>query len=199
MKLYDMVLSGNCHKVRMMLSILGRDYEKVPVDLSKREQKTPQFLALNPLGKVPVLDDDGFVIRDSQAILVYLAGTYGDGTWWPGDARGQGEIVQWLAFAANEMFAGPAMARALIKFKREGDLAAAQGHARHALSILEGRLKDNDWLALGRPTIADLACYPYAALAWEGDVAPDPYPALKAWFARLEALPGYVAMEGLGG
>lgn len=199
MKLYDAVLSGNCHKVRLMLSMLGRDYETVPVDLTKREQKTPEFLALNPLGKVPVLDDGGVVIRDSQAILVYLAGTYGDTTWWPADARGQGEIVQWLAFAANEMWLGPAVARAIIKFKRDGDLATAQGHARDALSILEGRLKDHDWLALGRPTIADLACYPYAGLVWEGGVALDPYPALKAWFKRIEALPGYVAMEGLGG
>ena len=198
MKLYDTVLSGNCHKVRLLLSILGRDYETVPVDLLAREQKTPEFLALNPLGKVPVLDDGGQVIWDSQAILVYLAGKYGGDAWWPGDPRSQGEIMQWLALAANEMWHGPAMARAIIKFKRDADLEVAQANARDVLGILEGRLGDHDWLALDRPTIADMACYPYAGLVWEGGVTLDPYPAVIAWLERVEALPGYAGMEGLG-
>lgn len=197
MKLHDAPASGNCHKARMMLSVLGLDYQTVAVNLPAGEQKTPEFLALNPLGKVPVLVDGGTVIRDSQAILVYLAGKYGDSDWWPADARGQGEIMQWLSFAANEMWHGPAIARAIIVFKRQGDLARAQDLAGHALAILDARLGDSDWLALDRPTIADIACYPYAGLAAEGDVALDPYPALRAWFGRVEALSGYVAMKGL--
>lgn len=199
MKLYDMALSGNCYKVRLMLALLGKDYTSAPINLRAGDNRTPEYLAMNPLGKIPVLDDDGFVIRDSQAILVYLARKYGGDDWWPEDAEGQGEVMQWLSLAANEMLNGCAVSRAIPKFNRPGDLPAAQAIARTALGILEGRLKDNDWLALGRPTIADVACYPYAALVWEGGVALDPYPAVRAWFKRIAALPGYVAMEGLGG
>jgi glutathione S-transferase len=199
MKLYDMELSGNCYKVRLFLALIGRKYDTVPVNLKAGEQKRPEYLAVNPLGKVPALEDDGNVIRDSQAILVYLGRKYGGPKWWPEDAAGQGEIVQWLSFAANEMWHGCAIARAIPKFNRPGDHAAAQTQARAALAILEGRLSKNDWLALGRPTIADIACYPYAALVWEGGVPIDAYPAVRAWFKRIAALPGYIGMPGIGG
>ena len=197
MKLYDMALSGNCYKVRLMLALLGLDYDSTPISLRAGENRTPEFLSMNPLGKIPVLDDDGFVIRDSQAILLYLAAKYGGPKWWPGEAAGQGEVMQWLSFAANEMWHGCAIARAIPKFNRQGDHAAAQAIARATLGILEGRLKGHDWLALGRPTIADVACYPYAALVWEGDVPLDPYAAVRTWFKRIRGLPGYVGMEGL--
>jgi glutathione S-transferase len=199
MKLYDMELSGNCYKVRLLLALLGRKFDSVPMNLKAGEHKTPEYLAINPMGKVPALDDGGFVIRDSQAILVYLAGKYGAGKWWPDDANGQGEVMQWLSLSANEMINGCAIARAIPKFKRPGDLPAAQAIAKGALSILEGHLAKHDWLALGRPTIADIACYPYAALVWEGEVPLDPYPALRAWFKRIKALPGYVGMPGIDG
>ena len=198
MKLYDMALSGNCYKVRLMLALLGLDYDSRPISLRAGENRTPEFLSMNPLGKIPVLDDDGFIIRDSQAILVYLAAKHGGLQWWPDDAAGQGEVTQWLSFAANEIWSGCAIARAIPKFNRQGDLAAAQAIARAALAILEGRLRDHDWLALGRPTIADIACYPYAALVWEGGVRLDPYAAIGAWFKRIRELPGYVGMAGLG-
>jgi len=197
MKLYDTAASGNCHKVRLCLSMLGIEYETVPVNLLEKEQKTPQHLARHPLGKVPALEDGDLVIWDSQAILVYLGGKFGSPDWWPADAAGQAQVMQWLAFAVNEMFAGPAMARALLKFKREGDLAGAQSLANDALTVLDGRLSGNDWLALDRPTIADLACYPYAGLVWEGEVSVEPYAAVRAWLKRVEALPGYVGMQGL--
>ncbi len=199
MKLYDAAVSGNAYKVRLMLALLGRDYETVSINLPAKEQKTAEYLAVNPLGQVPALDDDGYVIRDSQAILAYLARKYGGEDWLPSDADGLGEVMQWLSFSANEMINGPAISRALIKFNRQGDLELAQTRARAALGILDGRLADNDWLALGRPTIADIACYPYAGLVWEGQIEIDAYPALKPWFARIEALPGYVGMDGLGG
>jgi len=199
MKLYNAPASGNCHKVRLFLSILGLDYDIVPVNLAAGEQNTPEYLAMNPLHQVPVLDDDGHIVRDSQAILVYLARREGKDDWLPTDARGEGEVMQWLAFSANEMINGCAIARALVKFKREGDVPAAQQKAKAALAILEGRLADNDWLAVGRPTIADMACYPYAGLIWEGDIALDPYPNIRAWLARVEALPGYAGMPGLAG
>ncbi len=196
MRLYDTALSGNCHKVRLLLSILGLDFQSVPVNLIELEQKTPEFLALNPLGKVPVLVDDGVVIWDSQAILVYLARKHGP-EWLPENAAGMAEVVQWLSFATHEMWNGPAIARAVLKFNRAADLAAAQDLARDALGVLDARLDGRDWLACDRPSIADFACYPYAGLAWEGKIDLAPYEALGAWFERIEALEGYVGMESL--
>ena len=200
MKLYDAPVSGNCYKARLMLALLGLDYESVPVNLAAGEQRSPEYLAVNPLGKIPGLDDGGYVVRDSQAILVYLARrTDSSGRWLPADAAGLGEVMQWLSFSANEMLHGPAFSRAMIKFKREGDLELAQQRARDALAILEGRLADHEWLARDHASVADVACYPYAGLAWEGEVSLDPYPAVRGWLKRVEALSGYVGMEGLGG
>jgi glutathione S-transferase len=200
MKLYEFVISGNSHKVRMLLSFLGLDYQSVAIDLRAGEQKTAEFLKLNPLGQVPVMEDGGRVIWGSQAILIHVAGQYDpDRQWWPDDAVDQGEITQWLAFASHEMLSGCMTARAHIKFGRTTDLGLAQERARSALEILEARLSANDWLALGHPTLADIACYPYAALAGEGDIDVEPYKNVAKWFDRICALPNYISMPGLPG
>jgi len=199
MKLYDAGASGNCHKVRLFLSILGLDYEAVPVNLAEGEQNTPEYLAMNPLHQVPVLDDAGFVLRDSQAILVYLARREGKDDWLPTDAKAMGEVMQWMIFSGNEMLHGCAVSRALIKFGREGDIPLAQSRANAALAVLDGRLDKSDWLAFDRPTIADIANYPYAGMVWEGQVSLDPYPNVRAWLERVEALDGWVGMPGLAG
>lgn len=196
-KLYDTPISGNCQKVRLMLSILGINYEKVPVSLPDGEQKTPAYLAVNPLGKVPSIDDDGVQIWDSQAILVYLARKYGGKEWYPDDAESMGQIQKWLALAANEMFNGPAIARAMIIFKREGDQEKVRKTGEATLAVLNSWLETHEWLACGHPTIADIAVYPYAALAWEGNVDMSAYPAMNAWIKRVEALPGYVGMKNM--
>ncbi len=196
-KLYDFELSGNCHKIRMMLAFLELEYECVNVDLRNKEQMNAKFLALNPLHKVPVLDDNGLILRDSAAILTYLARQYGEHEWFPDDPAAMGEIQQWLAFSVNEVFNGLAMSRAIIIFKREADLELAHAIARVALKEMERQLSDHDWLALNRFTIADIACYPYTALIHEGELTLDDYPAIRAWCKRIEALPNYVAMRGL--
>lgn len=197
MKLYNFTLSGNCQKIRMMLAMLGIDYETQSIDLLDKEQLSTEFLAINPFHKVPVIDDDGFLLRDSAAILIYLVRKYGRPEWYPNDPASMAEIQQWLSFSVNEVFNGFAIARALIIFKREGDHAAAVELSRQALDVMEQHLKDHDWLALDRTTIADIACYPYTALIEEGHVSLDPYPGVRAWIERVEALPGYVAMPGL--
>jgi len=197
LKLYDFDLSGNCHKVRMMLSFLGLEYAKVDVDLRKKDQMHPNFIELNRLHKVPVLVDGDLVLRDSAAILIYLARTYGKPEWYPEAAREMAEIQQWLSFSVNEVFNGLAMARAIVIFKRDFDLKTANAFSDSALDMLKFRLKDHEWLALGRFTLADLACYPYAALVHEGNVTLDPFPSIRAWFKRIESMPGYVAMPGL--
>ena len=197
MKLYDFELSGNAYKVRLLLSLLGLNCERVPVDLRQGEQRQPAFLKLNPRGQVPTLDDGGTVFWDSLAILVYLARKYGGETWMPLDARGMAEVMQWLAVMENEMLYGLARARVICKFKRPGNLEEAQELGRKGLGVLEERLAAHPWLALDRLTIADIACFPYVALAPEGEIPLDGYPAVRAWIARIKALQGFVGMPGI--
>ena len=131
------------------------------------------------------------------AILIYLTRKYGKPEWYPDDPRQMAEIQQWLSFSVNEVFNGLAMSRAIIIFNRDTDLTQPHAIAEIALTQLEWRLANHEWLALDRFTIADLACYPYAALVHEGNLSVVTYPAVKAWFKRIEALPDYVAMPGL--
>lgn len=191
MRLYGHPLSGNVHKVRLLLSHLQLPHEEETVDLLAGANRQPDYLALNPLGQVPVLvDDDGTVIRDSQAILVYLARRYAP-DWAPTDAGTAARVQVWLSFAANEILNGPGAARLDKLFRREPapDIAAKVAKA---LGELERALTGRDWLVGNRPTIADLACYPYAAWAPQGDVDLTPYPAVRAWIARIEASPRFV-------
>ena len=202
MRLYDFELSGNCYKVRLLLGMLGLDYERVPVDSSKGETQTPAFKTLNPRGQIPVLEDGELLLWDSLAILVYLARRYGDperagGPWLPADAVGEARVMQWLALSENELLYGLARARSVLRFGRPFDLAACQTEGRAGLEVLEGHLTGRDWLEGEVVTIADIACYPYAALADEAGVALGPYPAVQAWLERFADLPAYHTMPGL--
>jgi glutathione S-transferase len=197
LKLYDFTLSGNCHKARMLLSMLKLNYELVPVNLAVGEHKTESFLQLNPCGQVPVLVDGNVTLRDSQAILVYLARRYGGENWLPQDPEAIAKIVQWLSFAANEIANSLAAARRYFLFKGQLDLDLTQQKAHQALQILDRHLSDRQWLECDRPTIADLACFPYVGLAADGKVALDNYPHVIAWCDRIKQLPGYVSMPGL--
>jgi glutathione S-transferase len=198
MKLYDMTLSGNCYKVRLFLGLIGQAAELVPVDLRNGEQRQPAFLAINPRGQVPFLEDGEVRMADSQAILVYLARRYADSSWYSDDAVTEARIVSWLSFAANEMQHGPATARVGRLFGRPIDEALANSRALAAMSLLEQQLAEHDWLAqTPTPTIADVAVYPYAALAGEGGIDLAPYPAVRAWCSRIGQLPGYLGMPGL--
>ena len=195
--LYDITLSGNCHKVRLLLSFLALPYQTQPVNLGGGEQRSPDYLQVNPFGQVPVLDDDGLIIRDSQAILVYLAKRYGGDHWWPDDALHLAQITAWLSTAANEIFHGPAMLRIYHKFGRAIDTVKAKQTADIVLGIIDRHLESRDWLAGGRVSIADIAVYPYLALAPEGNIDIGAYPDIVTWFQRIRALPNYVAMPGL--
>lgn len=193
-ELYEFPLSGNCHKVRLMLSLLGLEHRSVPVRGAEREHKQPAFLALNPFGQVPVLVDAGYAVRDSQTILVYLARRYGGPAWWPDDAQALAAVASWLFTAANEIARGPSAARLHRKFGRPLDYDAALAVAAEVMGIIEARLRDRSWLVLDSVSIADIACYPYLALAHEGGIDLAPYPAMRRWFERIRNLPGYVAM-----
>ncbi|GAB6048623.1 glutathione S-transferase [Methyloparacoccus murrellii] len=197
MKLYDMELSGNCYKVRLFCSLLGVNCESIPVDLMQGEHREAAFLALNPRGQVPVLDDAGILVWDSMAILVYLARKHGGDRWLPLDAAAMASVMQWLAVSENEILYGLARARAITRFNRPWELAPCQALGRAGLAVMERHLGHQPWLATDRPTIADIACYPYVALAPEGGVALDEVPEVRQWIARICALPGYIGMPGL--
>ena len=195
--LHDMELSGNCYKVRLFCALLGLDLEIAPVDLMAGAHKESPFIDLNPFGQVPVLEDDGNVLRDSQAILVYLARKYGGESWLPTDSAGMASVVNWLMVAENEIARGPGDARLHDKFDYPVDADKARENAAHILGLIEARLAENAWLALDRPTIADIACMPYIALGHEGGVTLEAYPAIQAWIGRIKALPGFISMPAL--
>ncbi|RUO34843.1 glutathione S-transferase family protein [Aliidiomarina soli] len=197
MKLYDLDVSGNCYKVRLFAALAGINLELEPVDVAAGEHKRSPLIDLNPWGQVPVLTDDDVVLRDSQAILVYLARQYGGNQWWPDGAAQQGEVMQWLSTAANEIHSGPNAARLIDKFGASLNKERALEVSTQALSLIEQHLGKHKWLALGRPTIADCAVYPYIAVGWEGGVTLEQYPAIEAWVERIKALPGYISMPGI--
>ncbi|MGR8999748.1 MAG: glutathione S-transferase family protein [Gammaproteobacteria bacterium] len=197
MTLYEFALSGNCHKIRLMLSLLGLDYRSVIVNGSERQQKSVDFLSMNPFGQVPVLTDDDVIVRDSQAILVYLARKYGNEQWLPSEATALAEVATWLSTAANEVSMGPNRLRLHYKFGRAINSEESRQTAINLLNILQGRLEKYEWLATDHLTIADIAIYPYIALAPEGRLDLESYPAVTGWVSRIQALPGYVGMPGM--
>lgn len=195
MKLYHFPLSGHAHRAVLFASLIGIPHELIEVDLPNGAHKQPAFLAMNPFGQVPVLDDDGVVISDSTAILVYLAKKTGRTDWLPDDARGAAAVQRWLSVAAGEVAYGPAAARLITVFnaKFHADEVIARAHA--ILSKMEQHLTDREWLVGEGPTIADVAIYSYVAQAPEGNVDLSGYPAVNALLRRVEALPGFVPFK----
>jgi len=191
MKLYYHPISGHAHRAHLFLSLLGLDFELVEVDLMKAEQKTEAFLKLNPFGQVPVLEDGGVVIADSNAILVYLATRYGNADWLPQDPVGAAAVQRWLSVAAGEIASGPAFARVINLFKKPVDPADAIARAHRILGLVDGSLAGREWIAASRPTIADVALYSYIARAPEGNVDLSDYANVKSWLARVESLPRF--------
>ncbi len=203
--LYDWELSVNCYKVRLLLSILGLDYTTVPVDFYPGwEHKSAEFAKINPLGHIPVLDDDGYVLRDSHAILVYLAARY-DTTkrWYPvQDPHLLGETASWLLFAEGTTNTASA-ARLHVNLGYDFDIDAVRAGAHRLFRVLDEHLwfrehEGLDWVASGRhPTIADLALFGDVALSEEGGVSRQDYPALRRWTDRFGRVDGFVVMPGI--
>lgn len=199
-KLYEFAISGNSHKVRLLLSLLNIPYESILVNGAAREHKSPEFLAMNPLGQVPVLVDGDVVLRDSQAILVYLTRQYGGeqaDILLPNQALKLAQVVAWLATACNEVTRGPNALRLHYKLGRTINLSEAELVTQQLYSVLEKQLDKTDWLAAEHLTLADIALYPYVALSPEGGVVLEAYPAISRWLGRIEQLPGYVSMPGI--
>jgi glutathione S-transferase len=198
LKLYEHEVSGNSYKVKLFLSLLGVPFTAERVDLFEGAGQQPGYLAISALGQVPALVDGENALRDSQAILFYLARTRGGGRWLADDPLGQARTIAWLSLAANELANGPAALRAAARFKRPVDIERATAVTQRAFRLMQSTLDRQSWLMPGeQPSIADIACFPYTALAHEGNLSLAAYPALVAWCDRIRALPGFVGMEGV--
>ncbi|WP_085619157.1 MULTISPECIES: glutathione S-transferase family protein [unclassified Pseudomonas] len=193
-KLYNFPKSGHAHRIELMLSLLNLPTELVFVDLAKGAHKQPDFLALNPFGQVPVIDDNGTVVADSNAILVYLAKKYDNGTWLPEEPAAAARVQRWLTVAAGPLAFGPAAARLVTVFGASFNTDEVITRAHTLLKVIDAELAKTPFLAGSTPTIADIANYSYIAHAPEGNVSLEPYANVRSWLARIEALPGFVPM-----
>ncbi|AFY39235.1 Glutathione S-transferase domain protein [[Leptolyngbya] sp. PCC 7376] len=196
--LYGHELSGNVYKVRLLLELLGTEYEFVKVDLMKGEHKKPPYLAINPFGQVPALVDGDETVLDAQAILVYLAKKYGSEDWLPTDAVSLSKVVRWLSTTAGEVRQGVESARLYHLFKMKTlNIERTEEKANLILKQLDEHLADQEWLEFGRPTIADIAVFPYVALAPDGNISLDAYPNVLSWIDRIKHLPNFVGMRSI--
>jgi glutathione S-transferase len=194
LELHDFELSGHCHRVRLLLSMLKLRHKVIPVDLSGGEHKSKPFLQLNAFGQVPVLRDGDTVIADSNAILVYLATRYGDSSWLPRDPSQAAAVQRWLSVAAGEVAFGPAAARADVLFGMRCNMPEATKRTLSLLAAMDAHLANSMFLAGATRTIADLACYSYVAHAPEARISLDPHVRVRQWLARVEKLPGFLPM-----
>lgn len=193
-RLLGFKLSGHSHRVELMLSLLGLPFTFEAVNLMAKAHKSPEFLAKNPFGQVPVIEDGDVTLADSNAILVYLARRYGAPHWLPTEPVAAAEVQRWLSVAAGLLAFGPAAARIVVLFKSPQNPDEMVARAHGLLKVMDGVLSASPFLTGAQPSIADVANYSYVAAAPEGHVSLDAYPAVRAWLARIEALPGCVPM-----
>lgn len=195
-RLYRAALSGHAHRVELMLSLLGLPFTLIDVDMRAGEHKQPAYLAKNPFGQVPVIEDGDVTLFDSNAILVYLAQRYdAEGKWLPREPVAAARVQQWLSVAAGPLFNGPAAARMVTLFKAPFDHDRALAIAGQLFAVLDKHLQKTPYLAGDAATIADVSLYAYTAHAPEGGVSLDAFPAIRQWLRRVESLPGFVAMR----
>ena len=185
--------SGHAHRALVFAKLAGIAHETVFVDMAAGAHKSPEFLAMNPAGQVPVLEDGEIVVSDSNAILVYLARKYAP-DWMPTNPEGEANVQRWLTLAAGEIAFGSCAARLITVFGAPLNAEFAASIAAKAMEKLERGLDGREWLVGDRPSIADVAAYSYTAHAPEGNISLEPYPNIRAWIARFEALDGFEAM-----
>jgi glutathione S-transferase len=197
LKLYDSSSSGNCYKVRLLLTKLGIPFERVEVKLRMSAEALREYRKVSPLGRVPSLVlDDGTVLAESNAILWYFA----DGTpFVPTDRLERAQVLQWLFWEQYDHEPTVAVARAWVSHfgvppGKERELEERRARAYAALDIMERHLADRIYFVGERFSIADIALYAYTHVAEEGDMSLARYPAIGAWLARVSAQPGHIAI-----
>ncbi|MDA2919232.1 glutathione S-transferase family protein [Desulfobacterota bacterium AH_259_B03_O07] len=197
-KLYDHPLSGNCYKVRLLLNHLGLEYDRITVDIFKEEHKSEEFKRLNPIQKIPVLQDDGFVMWESNAILLYIAKKYSPNEYYSEEFHRFGSVSQWLFFGKTTLDPNLARARYITRFvpkekRNQKELEFFRSAGLTSLRIVEDHLERNDYL-VGSYTIADIGCYPYVNTSEEGGISLSPFPAVLKWCERISSQPGYISL-----
>jgi len=195
--LYDNKLSRNGYKIRLLAAHAGLKLDRIEIDILKGESRTPDFVAKNVAGRIPVLAlDDGTYLAESDAILYYLA----QGTaFWPSDVLGQTDVLRWMFFEQNAIECSIGTARFWKKLGRDKERADAFSHRMEAsldgLATLDAHLEGREWVATGRFTIADIALYGYVSVAPDAGIDLEDFPSVVAWMRRLEALPGHISPE----
>ena len=198
LRLYDNHLSGNGYKPRLLLAHLGLAYERIEVDILKGETRTPEFLARNPNGRIPVLElEDGTCIAESNAILFYLAE---GSSFLPSDRVTRALILQWMFFEQYSHEPFIAVARHWIQHvemtaAQLAELPARQEGGRAALSVMENHLRISRWFVAGGMSIADIALYAYTHVADEGKFDLADYPAVEGWLALVAEQARHIPMN----
>jgi glutathione S-transferase len=195
-RLYQYHPSGNCYKIRLLLNQLGLACERVDVDILKGESRTPEFLAINSNGRIPVLEVDGQYLPESNAALFYLA----SGTpFLPADRMGQAQVLRWMFFEQYSHEPFIATIRFWVAFQRSAEKNAAEIQRRRplgyaALAVMEDHLRHCDYFVNNTYSIADIALYAYTHVADEGGFELERFPHLQAWLARVQQQPGYLSI-----
>lgn len=196
-KVYGDKKSGNCYKVQLLLTQLGQPFEWIDVDIMKNESRTKEFLAKNANGKIPLLEIDANThLAESNAIMCYLAS---GSDLLPADRLLNARVLQWLFFEQYSHEPYIATSRYIIQYlgrpaEMEATLAEKQPRGYAALDVMEQQLSENDFFVGGAYSIADIGLYAYTHVAHEGDFDLANYPAIRAWFGRVEGQDGFVAM-----
>jgi glutathione S-transferase len=197
LKLYEYASSGNCYKIRLLLNQLGIAYERVPTDILAGASRTPEFIAMNPVGKTPVLEiQPGQYLAESNAIIYYLA----DGTeFLPSDLWERAQVMQWLFFEQYSHEPNIATVRfwmsiAKIAEQKRAAIAQKQELGYLALQVMDNHLVTHDYFVGNRYSIADISLYAYTHVAAEGDFDLSKFPAILAWFDRIVRQPNYLTI-----
>ena len=195
LRLYDFLESGNGYKVRLLLAHLELAYELIERDILKGETRTPEFLAKNPNGKIPLLElEDGTFLSESNAILFHLS----QGTpYWPEEPLAQAQVMQWMFFEQHKHEPAIAEARFWLHFlemtdERQSQLAQKQEAGRAVLRLMEDHLSDRRFIVGDSYTIADISLYAYTHVADEGGFNLDDYPAVMTWLEQVAGQPRHV-------
>ncbi len=199
LRVYGDVYSGNCYKLKLLMNQLDIKHEWISIDLLKQETRTPEFLAKNPNGKVPVLElTNGVFLAESNAILHYLA----DGTLLLPHGKFQhAQVLQWLFFEQYSHEPYVAVARFIVRYlgrpaDKEDTLQSKMAPGYKALDVMEKHLSGHHYFVADHYTIADIALYAYTHVAHEGGFDLTRYPKIRTWLQRVQGQAGYVGMSG---
>jgi glutathione S-transferase len=198
MKIYGDVRSGNCYKLKLLCALLAIDHDWIAVDIMRGETRRDSFLAMNPNGEIPVcVTDTGEIITQSNAILYYLGR---DSRYWPDDRLAQTRVLEWQFFEQYSHEPGIAVARFIRLYQgmpaeRADEYSNRLKAGYRALDVMEARLREHDYIATGECSLADISLYAYTHVAQEGGFEMQPYPAIRSWIARIQALDAYVGMN----